>query len=156
MQIFYLSNCNVCTVFENHRKSLIQHCVDKKFIKKCQKWSIMASFWKAKACGQTVLPDRLVLIGQKLVENAKLKKFKCEILSNFQSMCMCCLVGKTVFKMVLRPKWLMTVENQWSLFFWFFIQFDTITFDETDKKGGEGRSFSTDHRPNVTLADTLG
>lgn len=31
----------------------------------------------------------------------------------------------------------MTVENQWSLFFWFFIQFDTITFDETDKKEGE-------------------
>ena len=33
------------------------------------------------ACGQTVLPDRSVLIGQKLVENAKIKK--CDILSNF-------------------------------------------------------------------------
>ena len=48
--------------------------VDKKFIKKCQKWSIMASFWKAKACGQTVLPDRLVLIEQKLVNYAKIQK----------------------------------------------------------------------------------
>ena len=43
-------------------------------------------FWKRKACGQTVLPDRSVLIGQKLVENAKIKKFKCDILSNFQTM----------------------------------------------------------------------
>ena len=33
----------------------------------------MASFWKPEACGQTVLPDRSVLIGQKLVENAKIK-----------------------------------------------------------------------------------
>ena len=34
----------------------------------------MASFWKPKACGQTVLPDRSVLIGQQLVENAKSEK----------------------------------------------------------------------------------
>ena len=48
---------------------------------------ILASFWKPVACGQTVLPDRSVLIGQKLVENAKIeKKFKCDILSNFQTM----------------------------------------------------------------------
>ena len=32
-----------------------------------------------------MLPDRSVLIGQKLVENAKIKKFKCDILSNFQT-----------------------------------------------------------------------
>ena len=44
-----------------------------KVIEKCQKWSILASFWKPEASGQTVLPDRLVLIWQKLVENAKLK-----------------------------------------------------------------------------------
>ena len=30
-------------------------------------------FWKPVACGQTVLPDSLVLIGQKLVENAKIQ-----------------------------------------------------------------------------------
>ena len=69
------------TVFENHRKSLIQYCercelrlhfewtiVDQK----CQKLPILASFWKPEACGQTVLPDRSVLIGQKLVENAEI------------------------------------------------------------------------------------
>ena len=48
--------------------------------------SILASFWKPEACGQTVLPDRSVLIGQKLVENANIQKFKCDILSNFQTM----------------------------------------------------------------------
>ena len=34
-----------------------------------------------------MLPDRSVLIGQKLVENANIKKFKCDILSDFQTMC---------------------------------------------------------------------
>ena len=42
-------------------------------------------FWKPEACDQTVLPDRSVLIGQKLVENDKIHKFKCDILSNFQT-----------------------------------------------------------------------
>ena len=46
----------------------------------------LASFWKSEACGQSVLPDRSLLIGQKLVENARIKKFKCDILSNFQTM----------------------------------------------------------------------
>ena len=92
-----LSNTQ-CTVFENHRKSLIQHCERsqlrlhfewrQKLIKKCQNWSILASFWKAEACGQTVLPDRSVLIGQNLMGNAKIQKFKWEILSNFQTMCL--------------------------------------------------------------------
>ena len=45
-------------------------------------------FWKPVACGQTVLPDGSLLIGQKLVENAKIQKCKCDILSNFQTMCM--------------------------------------------------------------------
>ena len=53
----------------------------------------MASFRNPEACGQTVLPDRSVLIGQKLVENAKNEKFKCDILSNFQTMCFGCILG---------------------------------------------------------------
>ena len=48
---------------------------------------ILASFWKPEACGQTELPDRSVLIGQKLVENAKIEKFKCDILGDFQTLC---------------------------------------------------------------------
>ena len=46
----------------------------------------MASFWEPKACDQTVLPDRSVLIGQKLAENAKIQSFKFDTLSNFQTM----------------------------------------------------------------------
>ena len=41
---------------------------------------------KTKACGHKVLPDRSLLIGQKLVENAKILKFKREILRYFQTM----------------------------------------------------------------------
>ena len=41
-----------------------------------QKWANLASFRKTEACGQTVLPDRLIFIGKKLVENAKIEKFK--------------------------------------------------------------------------------
>ena len=33
-----------------------------------------------------MLPDKSVLIGQKLVKNAKIQKFQCDILSNFQTM----------------------------------------------------------------------
>ena len=47
----------------------------------------MASLWKSEAGGQTVLPDKSLLIGQKLVENAKIQKSKCDILSNFQTLC---------------------------------------------------------------------
>ena len=42
---------------------------------------------KTKACGQTVLPDRSILKGQKMVENAKIETFKCDILSNIQTLC---------------------------------------------------------------------
>ena len=48
--------------------------------------SILAIFWKPEGFSQTVLPDRLILIGQKLVENAKIEKSKCDILGNFQNM----------------------------------------------------------------------
>ena len=36
--------------------------------------------------GQTVLPDILILKGQKLLKNAKIKKLKCDIWSNFQTL----------------------------------------------------------------------
>ena len=45
-------------------------------------------FWKPKACGQTELPDRSVLIGQKLVGNAKIEKLKCDIFDDFQTLWM--------------------------------------------------------------------
>ena len=76
------------TVFENHRKSLIQHFErsglrlqlewTKKLIKNAKKWSILASLRKPEVCGQTVLPDRSHFKGQKLLENAK-HHTKCRI-----------------------------------------------------------------------------
>ena len=59
---------DVCTVFENHRKSLIQHC-ERSELRLHFEWT------KVK--------------GQKLVENAKIENFKCDIFSNFQTMCVC-------------------------------------------------------------------
>ena len=52
-------------------------------IKNAKNGYILASFWNPEACGQTVLPDRSVLIGQKLAENGKIQKFKCDILRHF-------------------------------------------------------------------------
>ena len=60
-----------------------------KLIKNAKNGPFWRVFENLKACGQTVLPDRSVLIGQKLVENTKIRKiskFKCDILSNFQTM----------------------------------------------------------------------
>ena len=45
----------------------------------------LASFWKPEACGQTVLPDRSLLIEQKIVEkcqNWKIKMWHFEQYSN--------------------------------------------------------------------------
>ena len=47
----------------------------------------LASFWKPEACGQIVLPDRSLLIGQKFVGNAKIENFKCDIFGDFQPLC---------------------------------------------------------------------
>ena len=48
---------------------------------------------KPEVCGQTVLLDRLLSKEQKLAKNAKIEKLKCDILSNFQTVCLtkeCC------------------------------------------------------------------
>ena len=34
-----------------------------------------------------MLPDRSILIGQKLAKNAKIEKFKCDIFGDFQTLC---------------------------------------------------------------------
>ena len=47
----------------------------------------LASFWKSEVCGQTVLPDRSILKGQKLAENAKIEKLKWDTLGDFQTLC---------------------------------------------------------------------
>ena len=72
----WITEINLFTVFENHRKSLIEHCERselclQKFIKNAKN----SQFWP-EACSQPVLQDRSLLIGQKLVQNAKIEKFK--------------------------------------------------------------------------------
>ena len=57
-----------------------------KLTKSAKKWFILASFCRTKVSGQTVLPDRSILIGQKLVESAKIQNIKCDILGDFQTM----------------------------------------------------------------------
>ena len=46
-------------------------------------------FLKTEAYGQTVLPDRSLLIGPKLMENAKIQKFKGDTLVGFQTTWIC-------------------------------------------------------------------
>ena len=45
-----------------------------KLIKNAKNGQFWRVFDKPEACGQTVLPDMSLLIGQKLVENAKIQK----------------------------------------------------------------------------------
>ena len=46
----------------------------------------LTSFWKP--WGQTVLPDGSFLIGQKMMENAKIEKLKWDIFGDFQTLCL--------------------------------------------------------------------
>ena len=76
------------TVFENHRKSLniaskasyFYILSGQKFTKNAKNSQFWRVFDKPETCGQTVLPDRSLLKVQKFVENAKIEKFKCDIL----------------------------------------------------------------------------
>ena len=88
----WANNGVVHRVWKSQKKShstlrAIELCLHFEWTKvhsKCQKWSILASFWKPEACGQTMLPDRSVLIGQKLVENAENAKIQmCHIFCNW-------------------------------------------------------------------------
>ena len=47
-----------------------------------------------------MLPDRSVLIGQKLMENANTQNSKCDILSNFHTLCM---KGGAYYIIILAP-----------------------------------------------------
>ena len=54
------------TVFENRPKHLIQHC-ERSELRLHFEWKNSIAFWRIfekVACGQTVLPDKSVLIGQ--------------------------------------------------------------------------------------------
>ena len=51
-----------------------------------QKFIKNGEFLNSEVGGQTVLPDMSILIGQKLVENAKIEKLKWDIFDDFQTL----------------------------------------------------------------------
>ena len=51
-----------------------------KLIKNAKKWSILTSFWKPKACGQTVLPERTKIGGT--CQSPKIQMRHFDIFSN--------------------------------------------------------------------------
>ena len=57
-----------------------------KFIKSAKNGPFLRLFWKLEACGETVLPDRSILIGQKIGGNVKIKNLKCDIFEDFQTL----------------------------------------------------------------------
>ena len=77
MLILYLARCLKITEKVSFNiaseASYIYILTGQKLIKNAKKRPILASFWKPKAYSQTVLPDSSVLLGQKLVENAKIQ-----------------------------------------------------------------------------------
>ena len=73
--------------------------MDKSSLKNAKNGPIWPVFANLKACGQTVLPDRSVLKGQKLLENAKIQKFKWDIiLGDFQTLCLGCVLHVRVIR----------------------------------------------------------
>ena len=63
----------------------------------------LATFSKPEPYGQTELPDRSLLKDQKLVENAKIQKFKCDILNDFQTLCTVLKVCNSIPNMLGHP-----------------------------------------------------
>ena len=104
-EVWTKHNITWLTVFENQPKSRIQHCerselrLHFEWTKIHQKWSNLTSFWLTEATFQTVLPDKPLLIGQKLMENAKIEKSKCNIWGDFQTLCQK-LVPKTKLSII--------------------------------------------------------
>ena len=87
---FYTFTCRMTTAWcFNHRK--------KSHLKLRAKRATFITFWVNKSSlkmpkngplktGQTVLPDRSVLIQQKLFKNVKIQKFICDNLGHFQTL----------------------------------------------------------------------
>ena len=111
-QVFLCTTEKNGTVFENRQKSRIHNCFHFKWTtvhQKCQKWSILVSFWKSKACSQTVLPDRSILIGHKIGRKCQNSK-KCDLFP-FK-------VGKGSSKILATFWTLLVIFRQCGMDFW--------------------------------------
>ena len=51
-----------------------------------------------------MLPDRSLLMGQKLLENAKIEKLKRDILGHFQTLCTMLLFTAKIWKYLTQPR----------------------------------------------------
>ena len=81
----------LCTVFENHRKSLIKRIFwDDKMNKNTKNGTFWRYFWKPESCCQTLLPDRSISIRQKRLENAKMKNSNAIFWVNFKNCVLSC------------------------------------------------------------------
>ena len=69
-----------------------------KFFKNANIGQFWRVFWKPEACGQTVLPDRLILLRQKLMESAKIEKLKYDIWVDKSSLKMPKLANLEIFE----------------------------------------------------------
>ena len=65
------------------KRATFTYLVDKSCLK-MPKQDNSDKIWKLEFCVQTVLPDRSFLLGQKLMENVKIEKFKWDILQHCQ------------------------------------------------------------------------
>ena len=82
-------------MFENRIKSRIDIASEASYVyilsgQKLIRNAKNGPIWRVfenESCCQKVLPGRSILIGQKLVENAKIQKLKCDILGDFQTLC---------------------------------------------------------------------
>ena len=114
-----------------------------KFIKKCQKWYNLVSFWKPKACGQKELPDRSVLIGQKLVEIPEFKNSNATFWVIFKH----CGVIKKVYPPVAYAYPFKETENVlWShhklpIIAFFLFSSSSLSDSQTQQSTAEKRTF---------------
>ena len=71
-----------------------------------------------------MLPEKSVFIGQKLVENAKIQKLKCDILGDFQTLCALKDIKNNVTFFTADPDQVggcvinCNVSNQFLIYFW--------------------------------------
>ena len=77
---------------------------------------ILTNLGKLETWCQTVLPNRLLLIWQKLLENAKIETFKWDILGDFQTICIMSNITKKRFISYV----LINVTETFFLFLFFF------------------------------------
>ena len=71
------------TVWKSQKKS---HSTLKAKLIENAKMVNLSSVWNLEACGQTLLPDRSILKGQKRAKNAKMDKFKWYIFVDFKTL----------------------------------------------------------------------